>query len=381
MRLFLGITLIAHVVLAQDTVRVRAGAPLWGPNVGVKQLYVLGGPPDYDIGAVHSTAIDKVGRVYVFDIQRLELRAYDASGKFVRFVGRKGAGPGEFRVVLGATVVRDTVLAIYDPGALRISYFLPDGTYDGMTQLKRPLTLNTGMLRSDFTDNFLMRATFIMTETGSAPLAASRQQVIRVAPDGHLVDSLPLPQFPLIAETSINPLVRRGSYFESPAGAIVFGKGDEYRFTIRPFAGAPRVVEKDWKPVPVGDEERAQLIARAEEGSARERTHPSFSIPKVKPAYVELFADQDGRIWVDLYAPAERRNIPRDTSKSALPPLDWRQSPTFDVFDPAGRYLGHVTLPYGSSLWAARGNRVYAKSTGPEGESRLIAYELTGMKR
>jgi hypothetical protein len=270
---------------------------------------------------------------------------------------------------------------VYDPSALRVSYFTPDGKYLEMTQLKRPLTLTTGQLRSDGDDNLLMRATFVMTEKGGAPLAPAQQQVVRVAANGRLVDSMPLPQFPAIAEASINPLVRRGSYFESPAGSIVFGKGDDYRFTIQPFVGPPRVVETAWKPVAVVDEERAQLVARAEEGSRRESSHPSFSIPKVKPAYRELFADQDGRIWVDLYAPAERRNLPRDTSKSALPPLDWRQSPTFDVFDPVGRYLGNVTLPYGSSLWAARGNRVYAKSTGPEGESRLIAYELTGIRK
>lgn len=365
---------------AQDTVRVRAGAPAWGASVQLKQLYTLGGPPDYDIGAVHTTAIDKLNRVYVFDIARGAMRAYDANGRFVRTMGGRGAGPGEFRVALGATIVRDSILAIYDPSALRIVYFSPDGRYLESAQFRRPLTLMTGQLRSDAQDHLYFRMSFIFSADGggSEALPPARQQMVRVAPDGRFVDSMPLPQFPENAQPRFNSFTARGAFFESPAGAIVYGDGDTYRFTIKPFRGAPRVVEKAWTPVPFEDEERTQVIARADEVSRRDPQRPGFSIPRTKPAFRDLFVDQDGRIWVDLFARAEKRNLPRDTSSRALPHLDWRQSPEFDVFDATGRYLANIKFPYGSTLWSARGDRVYVKSTGPEGESRLIAYQIGG---
>jgi len=168
---------------------------------------------------------------------------------------------------------------------------------------------------------------------------------------------------------------------ESAAGAVVFGSPDRYRFVIQPFRGAPRVVEKTWQPTPLEGEERAQIVARAEEQASRDPKHPAFSIPRSKPAYERIFTDQDGRIWVSVFTAATKRNFPRDTSKNALPPLDWRQDPTLDVFDATGRFLGTVVLPYGSTLWAARNDRIYVASTGPEGESRLIAYQLTGIRR
>src|SRR3954469_323511 len=115
----------AAVSRAQDTVRVKAGAPLWGTKVSIKQLYVLGGPPEYDIGQVYSTAVDKFDRVYVFDMKATQIRAYDANGKFLRTIGRSGSGPGEYRLVTGQTIVNDSVLAAMDISGLRLVYFQP----------------------------------------------------------------------------------------------------------------------------------------------------------------------------------------------------------------------------------------------------------------
>jgi hypothetical protein len=379
MKALLALPLITGLAFAQDTVRVKAGAPAWGTNVGLKQLYVLGGPPEYQIGRVYSTAVDKQNRVYVFDGVSSQIRAYGADGKFLRNIGRAGAGPGEYRMVLGATIVDDSILSAYDVGGLRLVNFFPDGTPADMVQLKRPLTTMSGQLRSDTGDRLLLQASFIVAADGrsSQSLPPGQQQIIRVARDGRFVDSMPVPHYAPIAEPSFNTFAPRSYSMFSSAGAVVFGTSDSYRFTIASFDAPPRVVEKSWTPVPLTGEERDQIVARYDEQVRQDPRHPPYNLSRTKPAFREIFTDQDGRIWVNIFTAATRRPLPRDTSKNALPPLDWRQDPTFDVFDPTGKLLGTVVLASGSMLWAARNDRVYVRSTGPEGEERLIAYQLT----
>jgi hypothetical protein len=367
------------IARAQDT--VHAGAPAWGTNVSLRQLYVLGGPPEYQIGRVSSTAVDKWNRIYVFDGKNFQMRAYDADGKFVRNIGRAGAGPGEYRQALGATIVDDSVLTLYDVGGLRLVSFQPDGSRAGTVQLRRAFALSSGQLRSDAAGRAYFFATFIIAADGRSAqsLRPASRQVIRVAKDGRFVDSMPLPRFPPLTEPGFNRFAPRGYIMGSPAGSIVHGYSDRYRFTISRFDGTTRVVEKAWNPVPIAGEERDQLSARYEDEARRDATHPAFSLPRTKPAYRDIFVDQDGRIWISVFARATKRSLSRDTTANSGTPLDWAQDPTFDVFDPAGRFLGTVVLPYGSTLWAARNDRIYARSIGPEGEERLIAYQLTGI--
>jgi hypothetical protein len=378
----LGLTVAAQA-RSQDTVRVKAGAPAWGTNVKLEQLYVLGGPPEYQIGRVYSTAVDRFNRVYVFDGVGTQIRAYDADGKFLRNIGRSGAGPGEYRMVLGATIVDDSVLSAYDVARLRLVNFFPDGSLAGMVQLRRPLTTMSGQLRSDAGDRLLLQASFTIAPDGrsSQQLPPAQQQIIRVGKDGRFVDSMPVPRYEPITEPSFNAFGPRHYSMFSPSGAVVFGRSDAYRFTIASFDGPPRVVEKAWTPVPLTGEERDQVVARYDEMVRRDQRRPVYSLPRTKPAFREIFADQDGRIWIEVFTPATKRNVPPDTSRNALPPIEWRQDPTFDVFESAGRFLGTVTLPYGSMIWAARNDRVYARSIGPEGEERLIAYRLSGIRR
>lgn len=378
----IAIAASASTATAQDTVRVRAGAPAWGTNVGLKELYVLGGPPEYDIGIVYSTAVDKFNRVYVYDMKASQIRAYDANGKFLRTVGRKGGGPGEYGLVMGATIVEDTVLAAYDISGLRMNYYNPDGAFLRTVTLERNLnTTSTGVLVSDTQDRLYFKALWIRGPDGrGVNLPPAQQQTLRLATDGRVLDSVPIVTFPS-SSTAFNPFKPGSAYWDTPIGGEIFGTGDTYRFAIRPWRGPIRIVEKDWTPTPVGSEERSQWIAHLEEAARRDPRRASFDIPKSKPAYKDLRATADGRIWVQVYAASEKRPVEPSTRPNPIPAVEWKQQPTYDVFDPSGVYLARVKAPWGSSLWYARGDRVWFQSIGPEEEQRLTAYQLTGIRK
>jgi hypothetical protein len=87
--------------------------------------------PVQGFSRIGGVAVDGDDLIYVFDSQDAEIRVYEPEGSYLRTIGRRGAGPGEFRggaAVFG--VVGDTVWAwegsrIADPG--RITLFTREG--------------------------------------------------------------------------------------------------------------------------------------------------------------------------------------------------------------------------------------------------------------
>jgi hypothetical protein len=105
---------IASVAGAQggtrDTVVRNADRPLH-PGVAtlVEELSigVADGAEEYIFGGIADVALGRDGSLYVFDRQVPIVRHYDASGKFLRNIGRAGSGPGEYRSASGIATTPD----------------------------------------------------------------------------------------------------------------------------------------------------------------------------------------------------------------------------------------------------------------------------------
>lgn len=380
-----AVALLAVTVSAQDTVRVKAGQPAWGTNVGLKQLYVIGGPPNYDIGILYSSAVDRQNRVYIFDMKANQIKAFDADGKFVRNIGGRGSGPGEYRLVVGAAIVRDSLLATHDVSNGRLVVFRPDGSLDENIVLKRSLTNETGKLPADAPDHLYFKALFMPNPNGrgSVALPKAQQQWLRYSLAGDVTDSMMYPSF-YERPKEWRPFDPYGDIWNwSGGGGVIFDGSDDYSILIKPFHGAVRKITRDIPPTPVQSDERAQQIAFYDAISQDPRgPHDPANIPKNKPAIRAISVDADGRIWVSLFAKAEKRSLPPLDRPSTIPRVEWRQAPVYDLYDADGKYLAHFEFPYGfERVFLARGDRVWLNSMGPDGEYLLTAFQITGIKR
>ncbi|HKJ00816.1 MAG TPA: 6-bladed beta-propeller [Longimicrobiales bacterium] len=83
-------------------------------------------------GEIGGVAFDRQGRLYVFDRQSSRVVVTDASGNFVREVGKAGEGPGELRQPMGFAVLRDGSIVISDMAHRAYVVYGPDGTYQRM---------------------------------------------------------------------------------------------------------------------------------------------------------------------------------------------------------------------------------------------------------
>ncbi len=80
------------------------------------------------VGPLFASFAQSGGFVIASQRDRL-LHRFDANGRFVRTIGRRGAGPGEFRAISGVVHVASDTLLVHDPTLRRISVFAPGGTF------------------------------------------------------------------------------------------------------------------------------------------------------------------------------------------------------------------------------------------------------------
>ena len=146
------------------------------------------------------------------------------------------------------------------------------------------------------------------------------------------------------------PFAPRPVTIMSPAAAMIFGVGTDYRFEVHSLDGTVMIVERRVEPVPV-DAGEAEWRRQRTIDSAREMdptwTWNGPDIPDHKPFFSRIYADQSGRVWLLRPGPS---NYVADCDDNPGDQPCWRSTSTSDVFGPDGRFLGNAELPNGSFL-------------------------------
>jgi hypothetical protein len=171
------------------------------------------------------------------------------------------------------------------------------------------------------------------------------------------------------------PFTAEAKWTFSPLGYFVGGANNRYRFALYR-AGSPLVIERDVDPVPV---QSAEASAEKERLTRQFRENfPGWSwngpdIPGTKPPFKEIYAGDDGRLWVQLSQPGH----PEEADDPADPAV-WKEPIVFDVFEPDGRYLGQVAAPEGFQQYPSpvfRGDTVWAGFEDADGVRYVKRYE------
>jgi hypothetical protein len=76
--------------------------------------------------------VDDRGFVYVMDWGDMHIKVYDAAGKFVRTIGRKGQGPGEFELPVWFSILSAGRVCIVDGNQRRVVLLNSQGEYLSM---------------------------------------------------------------------------------------------------------------------------------------------------------------------------------------------------------------------------------------------------------
>ena len=382
----LALTLLPASVVVQDTVVVEANGPgLWGV-VSLTEEVVIGsldGAEEYTFGLIRSTALGLDGTIFVNDVQVPVIRRYDSSGRYLGPVGREGQGPGEYGQVLGTKILPDGRLAAWDPRNIRVTLFTPDGEYDSSHRAHSGL-FSSDVFQVDTAGVFYVKTTLSF---GERPGDEWVMGWIRVAPDGHVIDTIPIPPpgggggFVLAtAEGRRRPFPTQFFQSISPHGYTISGRNSDYSFS-RPLPdGRTLLIRRDYEPVPLHEDERQQWQDYADyfASLSRDANYTKVRIPRVKPPYRALFADADGRIWVSRYVTASAVELSEEyvRERAGRPLYRWREPPTWDVFDPRGDFLGTVVMPRDSYPSYVRGDVILATRRGEFSEGYVVMLRI-----
>ncbi len=287
-----------------------------------------------------------------------------AAGQFLRSIGQKGEGPGEFQSP-GSIAVTGNRLLVADARDARLKAWSLEGEFllDKETSAPESLRLLQGLEDGSFVVTYPVIERWT-TEDGRGASRGRALVLARINPDGYVTHAfVELP-------TSV-PVFQRGGMIAVPqvpysqplaaassTGEVYAGPGDEYQMLAYSKAGEARWalrVSGQMPPLPEAHIEAALADLRSY-NDLIERSDISW--PERLPAISNLHVDSRGNLYVfpHVYVP-------------------WGSEPEeevpIDVYSPDGERLFAGTML--AHHWgAALGDFIYCLETDPLTEEQIV---------
>jgi hypothetical protein len=283
------------------------------------------------------------GDIFVCDGKAADVKRFDASGKFLRTIGRRGQGPGEFSAP-SMVHVSENCLVVWDRSTRKLSLLTRTGRFLKALSLAQAREGYPMQIRSLPDGKFV-----IETERFNAQDERSLQECLigLYSSQMELIKTLYVravarfrPIFnPGYAEVH-QPFNPRVYWDVTPDGNVVIGCSDKYEIEIHdPEKGKLQTFSGKYVPVKTNKEDQEEYFSQmnvsfvTKDGQRTTRKGaPAYIIsntffPRYKPAFDSLRADSEGNIWVHTYRES------REEEKR-----------TFDAFSGQGEFLGKIEI-------------------------------------
>lgn len=358
----------------------RKGSIKFAPAAAVDEATL---PKDVFLQQVTDVREDSRSNVYVCDSRASSVFKFDPAGKFLKSIGRKGQGPGEFNLPFKIAVTSDR-LFVYDLMNRRLCALTLEGEFIKSVPLVTGEGRPEGMSALPNGD-LVMGWETIHYEDETKP----QDYETRVyAPDLSLRKTLSKHAIWRNKYMQIEGFGRRTNIIQpfsplvswgvTPDGKVVVGFQKEYAIDLYdPARGKIASFTHASEPVAVTDKDKEAFFASLTFGysdssgnmgtvqkGTPEPIMKATEFPKVKPAFFDLLADSDGNILV----------FPHRKTRD-------EEGRVFDAFTPEGKFIGTVKVegPEGMPRdTVVRNGSFWATQTDAEGNVRVIKRKISG---
>lgn len=373
---------VGHTVSDSAGIEVVTNhAPRWSSGdawrVSRRPVQTIGeidGPPEVEFGPITAVGWLSDGRIFVHG-RGFALRIFSASGDYVGTIGRYGEGPGEFRSIWTVETYRGDSLYVYDYGLRRVSVFGPEPSF--ARSFRNPIVLGNYWVQGALADGrFLLHSPGHNRAPGGPGIVPDTSLIIAASPDGSRADTIGAFE---ITQLYVGPNGRALPLFLQPIGAfagagdrIVWTEGRVFEYVEADANGTVRrIVRKTHQPVPVTGgiiaDFKAQSIQRMIVGGApaslvarRRRSLEEGEYYDQLPATsFDIKIDVLGNVWVGRY------HFPGGGHAE-----EW------EVFDPAGVWLGSVETPPGLVVHSIGLDRIIGVAKGELDVSFIQVHRL-----
>jgi hypothetical protein len=338
--------------------------------------------PEYEFTVIRDAVLDDAGNLFVLLPREQQIRVYSPNGRFLRSIGRKGQGPGEFMWPLGLGWKGDT-LWVRDVELGRVYLFGVDGRLHRTITKRMPLVggrYMSGPPVSVLADGRLLGvgdAPSIMIADGhvkKVPMLIFSEQdesfrMIRELWQEHLYGNQPpgrtrpgvhfaqrLADAPLwtVAVDGSRIVVIDRSASEGPARTT-------FEVTVFDTSGAAVKRSIPYLPRPVSKSFRDSVVQQSlnPKHLPGEYDEEVVYTPAFRPPVTDAVLTRDGRLWLKREFSFEKQT-------------DW------DVLDSSLRIVGRVRLPSDFQLMDGSGDIIWGVRTGSDDVPYLSRYRLGG---
>jgi hypothetical protein len=321
------------------------------PILELKEELSLGGPEaqgDYAFSQIGDFAVNDAGSFFVLDGRSAHVKVFDASGKYVRTIGRMGQGPGELEGPINLSIngpAGELAIAQQYRG---MSFFKLDGTYLREVSY-RGLSTVRGLVDS--------RGNIILTEFAMGDQDAryvTKTLGAEATAQATLADS-PAPFDPFSKRTRKTLVFLPACHFQiDKTDNVVYGFPRTYEIMFFGPGGAKpfKKITRDYDLLAVTAEEKKELEKTIPVGA------PIILVfPKYHAAYDHFFLSDLGHVFVRTW---ERT---KDGKR------------VHDIFDAEGRLIGRIPLkPTGAGILK---DKYYALEEDADGDRSVKRYAVT----
>ncbi len=310
----------------------------------------------------------KDGSLVVADLGAYQLLVFDSTGRYQRSLGRRGAGPGEFRDIASIGDGGADTITTYDRSLRRLTiwdhasgYVRAVGLNDGgsleampgdawlwndslVVVLQLAITPRPAIAAGATVQRWPMRAHLTLRDTAGTVIKRSAEFDGTYSGIHESGDTrLPFANQPFVAVARDRVYFGSGADFRLSYVDLGFGLVGEIRWPSLVEALTGAQVDQ------VRDETLDLLSERMPRDQARERIAMNFVpeiLPKTRPAIGRVMADAEGRLWV------ERFEAVRLGSMIQTPGAQWV------ILASDGHPLARFSLPAHTRLEGIRGDEV-----------------------
>ena len=296
-------------------------------------------PEKAQVQLVATMETDPTGSLYVLDMLACDIKKFDRTGKFIKSIGRKGQGPGEFQMPYLIAVGRNSFL-VYDITSQKLNRLDLDGNFirglsvpfsgeDPKKIMSLPgggFVLETEKDYYDISDK--PQDIRIVTIGGEFEPGNDlyKRQIMRTkyrrTPQGPITN-VPQPYVPDISWTVTHE------------GLVLIGISDKYTFdSFDPRKGRTGGFSWHSRPVRVTAEDRKRWFSSLSSNlKSMGNNVPGFiregtDFPDFKPLFDRVLCDPEGNILVRPILEEPAKNI-------------------YDAFTPDGRFIARIDLSGG----------------------------------
>jgi hypothetical protein len=300
----------------------------------------------YDIRSpVANVDVDAQNNIYVLDIKGSQVKVFDKDGHFVRTIGRKGQGPGEFEGAWKIFISSGNELIVEGLMSRRLDYFNLAGGY-----IKR-----VSIAQANIADVNMDSTGTIYGVSSIQDRNNPRIELKKFDRNLRMLGTLDMVSKWNDERDGYNPFMGSIQHHILPGDQVLIGSNGKYELKV--FDSQARfikIIQKEYEAARVTKED----IEEREKGMiSKGGSGPSPQYVKFLPPFVSFMTDDKGWIFVRL----------NERTKD-------RKYSLYDIFDAEGKCLAKQIFRFWPVLWKI--GKLYAVEEDEDGNQFLKRYNV-----